>query len=102
MSDSLITKLVRCRRVFYEFGNKPGKILAMRFGPLEQRPIITCIKKDDTLVKTSLDIAGTFQAYYVGLYSLPLQSSLVSQETKQGLMQQYLAFSGMPNLAEDI
>lgn len=64
---------------------------------------ITRIKMpDDTLVRASLDIAQTFKSYYTGLYNLTAQSSPASQETKQGLIQQYLESSGMPSLSEDI
>lgn len=48
------------------------------------------------------DIARTFQAFYTDLYHLNSQSSQASQETKRGLIQQYLESSGMPSLSDDI
>lgn len=71
LNNKAKAKLTRGRRTFYEFGNKPSKMLANALRETTAQNHIVHIKtQGDEMVSSSQTIAQTFKEYYEGLYQL--------------------------------
>lgn len=82
ISQRLSTKFMYVKQKYFEFGNKPHKLLARQLHKLENDRSIHCIKSISgaplTLPK---DINNRFKQFYESLYSSKTNQDLVPIET---------------------
>ncbi|KAM4012911.1 steroid hormone receptor ERR2 [Anomaloglossus baeobatrachus] len=80
--DSSYKRLIQVGKGrFYEFGDKPGRLLANALREGRAHTLIPCIKNSrDELLYATPDISNTFHDYYSKLYNLPVEPSESSAE----------------------
>lgn len=96
------SKLIKGRRTFQEFGNKPGRLLANALRETTTRNHITQIKTlKDELVNSPQKIAQTFKEYYENLYQLKKKSNPINVQKKWEAVREYIEETEMPKLTEE-
>lgn len=100
--DKAKAKLARCRRVYYEYGNKPSRVLANALRETRARNHIERIKtQGDTLVSSSQAIAKAFRDYYANLYQIEGQMPTSRTSDRWESAKEYILASGMPKIPEE-
>lgn len=98
--DRVKAQMSKSRRLFYEFGNKPGRMLANALKDSKSRTYIPSIRTGNGgLVVKSEEIAAQFHSYFVKLYNL---RGFEEENRFGGLhdIQAYLASTGMSVISE--
>lgn len=84
----------------YEWGNKPGRLLARSLQQKKAATFIAKIKsKTDGLVHHTPAIATEFRSFYQHLYHV--HQHIPDQESRKQVIQDYLAQANLPKLTED-
>ncbi|KAM9330707.1 annexin A1 [Gastrophryne carolinensis] len=85
--------------LFYEQGNKAGRLLARALRPKQAKIRIEGIRGSDGIFyQKNGEIADLFRRFYLTLYNLPVQQG---KRDVEGSMEAYLMDSGMPSLSEE-
>lgn len=102
LMDKAKAKLTRCRRAFYEYGNKPSRMLANALRDTRARNHIEHIKtQGDVLVNSSQAIAKAFRDYYTSLYQIEGHTPTSTIPNGGETVKEYIVASGMPRLPEE-
>lgn len=103
LMDKAKASLRRCKQAFYEYGNKPSRMLANALRETKAQNHIDYNKTaGDVLVNTSQEIAKAFRNYYTSLYQLGDQQKPSKIPYREGEAKEYIGVSGKPRLPEDI
>lgn len=85
---------------FYEWGNKPGRLLARSLQQRKSASFIAKIKNSSaTIVHDTPNIAKEFRAFYQHLYHV--QHSVTDRDDKTRFIREYLARANLPRLPPD-
>ncbi|KAM5151827.1 otoancorin [Mantella aurantiaca] len=91
----------KTRRLFYEFGDKPSKLLARALHAKNVSHHIAAIKTTSGDLTQAPDlIAEQFRRYYKDLYNLPELTPPVERENHQELLQSYIEETALPMVAD--
>lgn len=95
VSDKLSKSFIFIKQKYFEFGEKPHKVLARQLRKLENDKTIHKIKtKSGTQLTSSRDISNCFKEYYSTLYSS-------EPSTDFQIMETFLNNCNLPSLTED-
>lgn len=98
LSEKMRAQLSRCKRVFYEYGNKAMKLLANALRSRRLQSYINQIRsEEETVCQDSVSMSKPFRAYYNKRYNLP-QNNLTNNTVAQELLT-YLEESDMTHLS---
>ncbi|XP_040178291.1 uncharacterized protein LOC120910599, partial [Rana temporaria] len=103
LTDNAKASLKRGKRAFYEYGNKPSRMLARALRETRNQNHIDGIKTTgDRIVKSSQEIAKVFKNYYTKLYQLKEERDTGKRSRQEEKIKEYIEKAGMPKLAEEI
>lgn len=95
-------KLCRHKRSIYEYGNKPGVLLARALKGSQTKSHITQITSESGTKLSDLEsIAQEFQKFHRKLYNLP-NTQIQQGVSWADLISTFLSSSGMPSLSSEV
>ncbi|CAN2391919.1 hypothetical protein PRIEUP_LOCUS1961 [Pristimantis euphronides] len=90
------------RGIFFEYGNKSGRLLARTLHPRPPQATIMAINFSKGVIRTTENILEEFRNYYESLYNIQGKYSSLLLDQRASKIQKYLSTLSLPALNEGV